>query len=181
MNSSYLNESEQNKANAIIYDTSYDNLTHEQRIKLINKVDNFLEALYLAPSLFDRNVMKLLKYRENQLTIWRHTSQLIGGVGFLSVYAYYKIFRSKGGFFFRNFCYLAFSTAFISYFAGRFGEYIGNKFYYEKILFKLAATYNITEDEVEELQFKINEDILKENKEEQTRKGTSLDNVKFRV
>jgi hypothetical protein len=75
---------------------------------------------------------------------------------------------------------MTFFTFLSAYSGGRAAEYFGNKYYYEKILFKLASVYNVTDDEVEELQFKMNEEILKENKEEQSL-ANSIDNVKFRV
>jgi len=75
---------------------------------------------------------------------------------------------------------MTFYTILFSYFGGRGSEYFGNKFYYEKILFKLAAVYNVTDQEIEDLQFKLNEQILNENKDEQIKAG-SLDSVKFRV
>ena len=166
---------------AIINDTSYDAMSNEQKFKLISKVDNFLEALYLAPHLFGRYAIQLLKYREEKLSMWRHNAQAICGFSYLSIYLYRKLYKNAGsGFYFRNFGWMSFFAFLSAYAGGRAAEYIGNKYYYEKILFKLASIYNVTDDEIEELQFKMNEEILKENKEEQSL-ANSLDKVKFRV
>jgi hypothetical protein len=164
----------------IIMDNSFDKLRDEDRVKLVGKVDNFLEALYLAPQLFGRDVIQLMRYREEKLSYWRHSGQLVGGFTYLSLFLIKKLRNPGSGFYFRNFCWMTFYTFLFGYLGGRGSEYFGNKFYYEKILFKLAAVYNVTDDEVEELQYKLNEQILNENKDEQIRAG-SLDSVKFRV
>jgi len=164
----------------VINDLSYESLDRPTKLKLIYKVDNFLEALYLAPTLFDYNVIRILKYRENKLSEWRHVGHILGGFTYLSIYAIYKK-KTMGAFYFRNFWFLLFSTSLVSYISGRSFEYMGNKLLYEKILFSLAAKYNVTDEEIEELQFKINEDILKENQEKQNQGKNSLDSVKFRM
>jgi hypothetical protein len=165
---------------SIILDKSYDKLRDEDRVRLIGKVDNFLEALYLAPQLFDRDVFQLMRFREEKLTMWRQYGQLVSGLTYLSFYLIKKLRNPGSGFYFRNFGWMTFYTILFSYFGGRGSEYFGNKFYYEKILFKLAAVYNVTDQEIEDLQFKLNEQILNENKDEQIKAG-SLDSVKFRV
>lgn len=176
-----LTKEEINNFEKVIHDLSYESLDKQSKLKLINKVDNFLEALYLAPTLFDYNVIRILKYRENKLTEWRHAGQSLTGLTYLTAYAIYKK-KTMGSFYFRNFWFLFCSTAVLSYIGGRSMEYMANKLLYEKVLFSLAAKYNVTDEEIEELQFKINEDILKENQEKQNAGAkNSLDSVKFRM
>jgi hypothetical protein len=169
-----------NNVESITMDDTYDKLRDEDRVKLIGKVDNFLEALYLAPHLFGRDVIQILRFREEKLTMWRQNGQFVGGLTYLSFYLIKKLRNPGSGFYFRNFGWMTFYTFLFSYLAGRGSEYFGNKLYYEKILFKLAGIYNVTDDEIEEFQYKLNEQILNENKNDQIRAG-SLDSVKFRV
>jgi len=160
----------------LMHDKNFHNLTLEKKVDILNKVDNFLEALYLSPHIFDPDVFKILRKREEKLTSWRHNSQFIGGLLFSTFY----ILRRRGrGFYFKNFCYLIFGTLVSGFLAGRLGEYSGNKLYYEKILWKLAVAYNVTDDEIEDMHLKMTEAMLKENKEEQIKKS-SLDSVKFK-
>lgn len=158
-------------------DKYFVHLTQDRKLEIMNKVDNFLEALYLSPHIFDKEVFMILRKREEKLAAWRHNSQFAGVLLFSS---FYISKRLKTGFYFKNFCYLLFGTFTAGYLSGRLGEYIGNKAYYEKILWKLAVAYNITDNEIEDMQLKMTEVILKENKEEQTKKS-SLDMVKFKM
>ena len=178
--SSNLIQSEQNNINDTLVDKNYDYLTTEQREKLYKKTDNFLEAIYLAPELFEPEVFRVLKYRERSLAVWRHYSQFIGAATYLTIYGYYKYYKSNRAFYFKNFCYMSLFVFLIGYASGRLGEYVGNKLYYEKILFKVSSHYNITDEEIDDLQAKMTEAILKANKEDKKTKGTSLENVKFK-
>jgi hypothetical protein len=180
----------QNTENENIYDFykqinkgGYAYLSKEEKLAVLNKVDNFLEALYVSPHMFNQEVFHILKKREEKLASWRHNGQVIGGAGFLFGYGVFKlrnIFSSYSGFYFRNFCYVVFSTILSGYLGGRVSEYVGNKLYYRQILMKLAMDYNISDNEIEEMHLKINEKILNENKEIQT-KQSSLDSVKFKL
>ena len=151
-------------------------LTKEGKLDLMNKADNLLEALYLSPHLFDNDVFKILKKREEKLNSWRHNCQILGTGLFSTLYI---LRRLRLGFYFKNFCYLVLGTFISGFLAGRLGEYTGNKLYYQKILWNLAISYNITYDEIEDMHLKLNETILRENKQEQIQKS-SLDNVKFK-
>ena len=156
---------------------SYINLlTKEGKLDLMNKADNLLEALYLSPHLFDKEVFKILKKREEKLNSWRHNSQFLGAGLFSTIYT---MRRLRLGFYFKNFCYLIIGTFTAGFLGGRLGEYTGNKLYYRKILWNLAIAYNITDNEIEDMHLKLNETILRENKEEQIQKS-SLDYVKFK-
>ena len=158
----------------------YDNLSKEQKGEVQNKIDNFVETLYIAPHLFNKDTIHVLRLREEKLAMWRHNSQFAGGLLFFSGYIYYLIFYKRASFYFRNFCKLVAGTAISGFISGRIGEYYGNKWYYRKILVQFALLYNITNGEIEELHYKINELILKENREEEHKKST-LDNIKFKL
>jgi hypothetical protein len=158
-------------------DENYDYMSRERRADIMQKVDNFLEALYLAPQIFDQEVFKILKLREKKLDQWRHNFQVIGGGLFLSAYI---MSRLSQGFYFKHFVRSFLFTGIFTYAAGRFGEWMGNKLYYKKTVIKLAVAYNISDDEIENIHLKMSETILKENKEDQSRKS-SLDNVKFKL
>ena len=156
----------------------YKDLSLEEKAEVENKIDNFLEAIYIAPNLFERDVIHTLKLREDNLKSWRHNGQFVGGLLFSVLYLY-NIKRKGYGFYFRNFVYLT-SFVFVSSFAmGRLSEMIGNKSHYKDILMKLAVNYNISDTEIEDLHLKLNEFVLTENKE-QERKG-SLDKVTFKI
>lgn len=173
-----LNETQVKYLQSMVDDKFLDSMSYEQKKDLINKTDNFLEAIYISPQIFDRDVFKILKYREQQLSAWRHNSQALGAASFLIIYILRRM-RSFRGFYFRNFFTMGIGAVITGYFVGRFGEYIANKLYYQKILLKLAMLYNISDDEIEDLHYRINEQILKDNMEDQT-KQASLDKVKFK-
>ena len=68
------------------------------------------------------------------------------------------------------------------YFGGRTFEYFANKWYFKRIINTYAMHYNITDAEIDDIHFKMNERILIKNKEDAVKKATgTLDNVKFRV
>jgi hypothetical protein len=153
-------------------------LSSEEKQEISNKIDNFLEALYICPEMFDNESIHLLKLREQKLREWRWNGTLIGGTTFVSLYLLNNI-RKRSGFYFKNFTRLVFGTIIFSYFIGRYTEYLGNKWYYEKIITKLALAYNVTDSEISDLHVKTNEMILKENKDQQ--RSSSLDKVKFKL
>jgi hypothetical protein len=156
----------------------YKDLSDEEKAEVENKIDNFLEAVYIAPNLFDREVIHTLKLREDCLKRWRHNGQALGGTTAFLLYCLVKR-RSGTGFYFRNFWYMISFVLFSAYGAGRLSEMVGNKKYYKDVLVKLAVNYNITDSEIEDLHIKINEFVLSENKEQQ-KKG-SLDKVSFKI
>jgi hypothetical protein len=161
-------------------DPNYDvkKLNIEEISEIQRKVDNFLEALYLAPQLFSTDIIHVLRLREDKLTMWRRKGILIGGISYLSLYGLYKL-RSYQSFYFKNLMILMLTTGIISYISGRLSEYIGNKLYYQKVLMKIGASYNITDSEIEDLHLKINEYFLTQNKEEQNQ--SALNNIKFKI
>lgn len=157
----------------------FKSMTTEQKAHLYNKYDNFLEALFLSPQLFQKDVIKFMKYREKQLTFYRITAQ---ATGFISVFSIYLIYRLKSlkGFYFRNFCISGLLGSIIGFSLGRFTEYMVNRIYFREQMYKLALHYNITDDEISELQLKIAENMLEKNKQDVKTKGT-LDKIKFRI
>ena len=174
-----MSNNETDMWNNFVNDRSYDNLSADDYGKLSIKVDNFLEAIFLEPRIFGRDCLHVLKMREKKLREWKMTGYIAGGALFSSLYLY-RVLTRQSGFYFKNFWILTISTGLTSYICGRTAELIGNKLYYEKIILKLANIYNITDDEIEELQFKKNEQLLISHKEENNKKS-SLDSVKFKM
>ena len=165
-------------SNKINEKINYSNLSQDRKAKIVNQVDNFIEALYLSPSVFPKNVIKIMKMRENKLSQWRYIGQIIGGITIFGAYSIYR-YKSWKGFYFRNLCIASILTAIASYISGRTSEYIGNKLYYKDTLINLAMNFNISDEEISDLQLKISENFLERNKVEINK--SSLDNVKFKL
>lgn len=177
MNSNSTEDKKENKLLKYLYDGSFDSLSQDQKEELANKTDNFLEALYIAPQLFDSEVMSIMKLRELKLKEWRNNAQFLCGSLFAIAYSYNRFITN--GFYFKNFILLGLGTAMTSYVFGRISELLGNRMYYQGIVYKLAISYNITDAEIEDLQLKLNEAVLKEDSEE-NKKVSSLDKVEFK-
>lgn len=157
---------------------NFDRLSDDEKGDIANKVDNFLEALYLAPQLFNKDVIHALKQREEGLAYWRNQGRLYGFMLSSLIYAGLRISRGRP-MFFKNYTRMFLIGVAFGVFAGRFAEYLGNKLYFRDVLFKIALTYNIGDEEIEDLHFRISQDILEENRNKQM--GSSLDNVKFKL
>ena len=153
----------------------YDSCTDDEKKELFKKLDNFLEAIYLSPTYFPLEILQALKFREEKLSFWRTTGQIIGGATFSSIWILYK-FRFNPSFYFRNFAYYAIFTGISSYLGGRFAEYTGNIKFYREMILKIANDYNITDEEIIELQQKFNEHVIKD-----TQSKSSLENVNFKL
>lgn len=156
--------------------TKWSNLSEDEKNDIAGKVDNFLEALYINPTIFHVDDLNILKLREEKLNQWKQTGTLVGAGLFSFTYFWH---RFNKGFFFKNGVRTILGVVLFGYFAGRFSEFLGNYLYYQNILTKLAVSYNITDSEVEDLHVKMNEAMLKQNQEVQSKSG-SLDNVKFK-
>ena len=162
----------------------YSKLSNDKKARLVNQIDNFIEALYLSPHIFPKNVLKIMKIREDKLSIWRLTGQIIGGITIFGSYTIYR-FKSWKGYYFKNVCIALILSAVGSYASGRISEYIGNRMYYRDTLIKLAINFNISDEEISDLQLKISENYLERNKSEVNKNNevnkSSLDKVKFKV
>lgn len=153
----------------------YKSLSEDEKKELFRRLDNFLEAIYLAPSYFPIEILFALKYREEKLSMWRLSGQIFGFVTYSALWTAYK-FRYHPSFYFRNFCYYFLLAGFSSYLFGRFFEFQANIRYYRDMILKMANDYNISDDEISGLQQKFNEFYLEENQ-----KKSSLDNIKFKL
>jgi len=138
-------------------------------------LDNFLEAIYLIPNSFPREILQALEFREERLAFWRFSGQISGAASFSLFWVIYK-FRVNPNFYFRNFCYYTLFAWLSAYLFGRFFEFHANVRFYRETIFKMALDYNITNDEIADLHQKLNEHYLKENQVK-----SSLDSVKFRL
>lgn len=157
---------------------NYANLTQEQKAKISNQYDNFLEALFLSPQLFSRDVLKFMKAREEKLKSWRNISQIIGGVTIFSSYAIYRL-KSWKGFYFKNVCIGLLGAGLLGFLIGRFVEYYSNRRMFKDKLREIAMNYNITDEEIYDLQLKATERMLEKNKVEGNK--SSLDKIKFKL
>lgn len=173
-----MRQSNNYQQNKDTFTIKYKDLSEQEKAEVENKIDNFLEAIYIAPNLFERDVLHALKLREDRLKLWRNNGQILGGFLSLSLYFLYKR-RNYTGFYFKNFWIMTSFVLISGYCFGRLGEMVGNKMYYKDVLVKFAVNYNISDSEVDELHLKINECVLSENKEQQ-RKG-SLDKITFKI
>jgi hypothetical protein len=172
--------SDENKLlESYVNDPSYQNMSRMEKEKLYNKVDNLLEAIYIEPTIFSHEVLHVLKLREKKLKLWRKTGQISGAV-FFPIFYLFRLLRRASGFYFRNFWILVTFTGLFAFVGGRTSELIGNKLYYEGVIYKLANIYNITDEEVDDLHLKKNEQILLLNKKNQEKKS-SLDLIKFKI
>ncbi len=161
------------------YKYDFNRMTNDQKASLANKYDNFLEALFLSPQMFSKDVIKFMKSREKSLREMRLFGQ---GLGFITAFGIYFVFRIKSwkGFYFRNLCKGIIGGLATGFSLGRLFEYYGNKFYFRTKLYELAVHYNISDEEISELQMKIAENMLEKNKQEVKTKGT-LDKIKFKI
>jgi hypothetical protein len=157
----------------------FNKMTNDQKATLANKYDNFLEALFLSPQMFSKDVIKFMKYREKSLRELRIFGQ---GLGFITAFSIYLVFRLKSwkGFYFRNICKGAIGGVILGFSLGRLFEYYGNKVYFRTRLYELALHFNISDEEISELQLKIAENMLEKNMQEVKTKGT-LDKIKFKI
>jgi len=153
----------------------YELLTEEEKKNLFEKLDNLLEAIYLSPTYFPKEIFNALKFREKKLSQWRTNGQITGALTFSLLWIFYK-YKFNQRFYFRNFCYYGLFACLSSYLFGRYFEFYGNNKYYREMILKIASDYNITTNEIAELHQKLNEYYLKEN---QTK--SSLDNIKFKL
>ncbi len=153
----------------------YDSMSEDEKKELFRRLDNFLEAIYLSPTYFPKDILFALKFREERLSFWRLTGQIFGAATFSTFWIIYKL-RINPNFFFRNFCYYSLLAGLSAYAFGRFFEFHSNVRYYREMIFKIANDYNISDDEITELQQKFNEFYLKENQNK-----NSLDSVKFKL
>jgi hypothetical protein len=160
-------------------DPIYQNMSRAEKEKLYSKVDNFLEALFIEPTIFSNEVFHVLKLREKKLKKWLNMGQVSGALFFSSFYLI-KILNRGQGFYFKDFWSIVFFTGLFAFAGGRTSEKIGNRLYYEGVLYKLANKYNITDEEIEDLQLKKNEQFLLINKKNQEKKS-SLDSIKFKI
>lgn len=163
---------------SFMQDTTYDKLTDDEKVNITFKVDNFLEALYLNPLLFAPEVISILKKREEKLKLWRRSGELVLGGIFMAYYLRRNL-KYSSGFYFRNFWTLVIFTGLFAFVGGRSSELIGNKLYYQKIIYKMANQYDITDEEIEELQVKVNQQFLTQQTQDQSKKS-SLDSIKFK-
>lgn len=153
----------------------YDSFNEDEKKSLFGKLDNFLEAVYLSPTTFPREVLQALKFREERLAFWRLSGQISGAATFSIFWIVYK-FKVNPNFYFRNFCYYALFAGLTAYLFGRFFEFHANVRHYREMLFKMALDYNVNDDEISDLHQKLNEHYLKENQVK-----SSLDSVKFKL
>lgn len=153
----------------------FDSMSEEEKKSLYNKLDNFLEAIYLIPNSFPIEILQALKFREERLAFWRLSGQITGAATFSIFWIIYK-FRKNPNFYFRNFCYYGLFTGLSAYLFGRFFEFHANTRHYRETIFKMALDYNITDEEIADLHQKFNEHYLKENQVK-----SSLDNIKFKL
>ena len=156
----------------------FSNMSEDQKVKILKIYDNFLEALYLSPKLFPREVIKFMKMREEKLRKWRRISSAIGGISFFSLYATFRL-KSWKGFYFKNVCIGLFGAGLSGFILGRLTEYIGNRIYFKNKLIEISMNFNISDEEITDLQLRASERILERNKVQENK--SSLDKIKFRL
>ena len=127
-------------------DVPYDKLNDDQKKDIFHKLDNFLECVYLSPNIFSNDILTALKFREDRLSYWRFTGQVVGAIGFTSVWAFYKL-RFHPSFYFRNLSYYAIFLGLSCYSFGRIFEFQTNIRYYREMILKMSVDYNISDDE----------------------------------
>ncbi len=149
----------------------YLTLKSDELNELQNKVDNFLEIAYLAPQKLDTETLQLLSARESKLKQVKIRYGILGAVAFAMPYTLY---RRTIGFYFRNFCWTIIGSVVFGHLFGNFGEYIYNRKHFKLMIMKLAVTYNISDEEIEEVHAQINQ-YASENK------NISLDKVKIKI
>lgn len=172
---SNLEQSESSLLNKYKLSKPYDKLNDEEKKDIFHKLDNFLECVYLAPNIFPLEILNALKFREDRLSYWRFTGQLVGGVSFTTLWAAYKL-RFYPSFYFRNMVYYFIFMGISSYAIGRLFEFQANIRTYREMILKMSVDYNISDDEVLNLHQQMQEHYLKENQNK-----SSMDNIKFKL
>jgi hypothetical protein len=172
-------QNEKEKENSILnkykLEKPYDSLNEEEKKEIFKRLDNFLECIYLCPTVFPNDILSALKFREDKLSYWRFSGQLFGGISFSALWGFYKL-RFYPCFYFRNIAYYLILLGISSYSFGRLFEFQANIRYYREMILKMSNDYNISDDEVLNLHQQMQEFYLKENQ-----KKTSIENVKFKL
>jgi hypothetical protein len=169
------NEKENLILNKYKLEKPYDSLNEDERKEIFKKLDNFLECVYLCPTVFPNDILTALKFREDRLSFWRFSGQLIGGASFTTLWGMYKL-RFYPSFYFRNMVYYFIFLGISCYSIGRIFEFQANIRYYREMILKMSIDYNISDNEVLNLHQQMQEFYLKEN---QTK--TTIDDVKFKL
>jgi hypothetical protein len=156
------------------------NMNPDQKARLVNRYDNFFEALYLSPHIFERKILNFMTEREKSLKSVRNFGQVVGSVAMFIFYLRRNV-NSFRRIYFKNVCIAVLLSGFSGFALGRFSEYTFNVMKYKEKLYQMAWYLNISDEEISNLQFQMNENMLKlKQTEPVTSKGT-LDKIKFKM
>ncbi len=129
------------------------------------RLDFFLSVVYLFPNCLDPVDMETLQKRENELSkIYMYSGRGFFASYVLGVTAFYAL-RGRSLPFFRDFMkhtFLAVSGTFVSALSA---ERLASELYYNKALIQMADKYNLTPEEVLDLQRNLNQYYIKKDRE----------------